>query len=226
MCGMCVLFFGVLCCVVMCGVGAGDGAQCVVWGVCVWRGLARGKPPVCRFQTSPCVGSKRFRVYRQDARMLNTQYTRKRLEPAHGDVWNLHTVRREGGFSSLFLFSLPSLVFSLSSLSATMTMITRPVGSLCVHTALTCLSVRVPVLWLIFCLANMFLSCKKQLSWHNCASFVPLEVGVVFVFFVFGCVSMCWYVLSSLCCWLPQCWCRCVGCCVVMTVQRRPKRDL
>ena len=77
-------------------------------------------------------------------------------------------------FSSLFLFSLPALVVSLSSLSATMTMITRPVGSLCVHTALTCLSDRVHVLWLIPCLANMFVSCKKQLSWHCCASLVPL----------------------------------------------------
>ena len=52
-CGMCVLCFGVvLCCVVVCGVGAGVGAQCAVCGVCgvcVWRGLARGKTP-------PCVG--------------------------------------------------------------------------------------------------------------------------------------------------------------------------
>ena len=74
-------------------------------------------------------------------------------------------------FSSLFplLSSLSSL-----SLSATMTMITRPVGSLCVHTALTCRCVRVPVLWPIPCWPNMFLSCKKQLSWSNCASLVPL----------------------------------------------------
>ena len=50
---------GVLCCVVKCGVGAGVGGQCVVCGVCVvcvWRGLARGKPSVCRFKTPPCVG--------------------------------------------------------------------------------------------------------------------------------------------------------------------------
>ena len=63
---------GVLCCVVMCGVGADVGAQCVVvvcvcvrWCVCVvcvWRGLARGKPrvsvknvSVCRFKTPACV---------------------------------------------------------------------------------------------------------------------------------------------------------------------------
>ena len=32
--------------------------------------------------------------------------------------------------------------------------------------------------------------------------------------------------LSSLCCWLRQCWRRCIGCCVVMTVQKRPKRNI
>ena len=40
---------GVLCCVVMCGVGAGVGVQCVV---CVARLGARNKN-VCRFKTSP-----------------------------------------------------------------------------------------------------------------------------------------------------------------------------
>ena len=43
----------------------------------------------------------------------------------------------------------------------------------------------------------MFVSCKKHLSWHNCASLVPLgmewhaavlEMGDVFVF---GCVWLC-----------------------------------
>ena len=58
-CVLRVLCFGVvvLCCVVMCGVGAGVGAQHVVCGVCaygVWRHLARGKPP--------CVSSKRLCV--------------------------------------------------------------------------------------------------------------------------------------------------------------------
>ena len=55
-----------------------------------------------------------------------------------------------------------------------MTMITRPVGSLCVHTALTCECVGVRVLWLIPYRANLFVSCKKQLSWYNCANLVPL----------------------------------------------------
>ena len=122
------------------------------------------------------------------------RYTRKRSEPAHGDVSNLHTKRREGRrvregggsllslFPSLFLCSVVLFPFSLSlvhssfsPLSATMTMITRPVGSLCVHTALTCLSVRVHGHWPIPCLANMFASCKKQLSWHNCGK--PRAIG-------------------------------------------------
>ena len=43
--------------------------------------------PVWRFEMYPCVGSKRFRVYRQNARMFNMcafcLYTRKSFEPAH-----------------------------------------------------------------------------------------------------------------------------------------------
>ena len=55
---------GVLCCVVMCRVGAGVGVQCVVCGVCGVCGvvcvlcvarLGTRKKPVCRFKTSPCV---------------------------------------------------------------------------------------------------------------------------------------------------------------------------
>ena len=130
---------------------------CVGCVLRVWRGLARGK--------NLCVGSKRLRVYRQNALMCYHMrafcgYTRKRFEPTHGDVLNLHTERRERGgvifylsssssipsFYSLSLFlSLPLLYHSLSlssfsslfsllsSLSATMTMIARPVGSLCTH---------------------------------------------------------------------------------------------
>ena len=75
---------------------------------------------MCRFKTSPCVGSKRLRVYRQHARMC---------------VW-------EGGwrfsslsFSLLFSLSLISSRSCLSPLSATMTMTTRQSGSLflCTH---------------------------------------------------------------------------------------------
>ena len=57
---------GVWCVVsVVCGV-------CGVWcvcGVCVARlGTLRKKKTVCRFKTSPCEGSKRLRVYRQNAK--------------------------------------------------------------------------------------------------------------------------------------------------------------
>ena len=44
--------------------------------------------PVCRFKTLPCVGSKRFRVWVQNARMFKTC---ARFEPTHGSVLNLHT---------------------------------------------------------------------------------------------------------------------------------------
>ena len=43
---------------------------------------------VCRLKTSPCVRSKRFRVYWQNARMLNTC---GRFAGTHGCVLNLHT---------------------------------------------------------------------------------------------------------------------------------------
>ena len=47
-------------------------------------------PPVCRFSTPPCVGSKRLHVYRQNARMCST---RGRFAGTHGGLSNLHTVR-------------------------------------------------------------------------------------------------------------------------------------
>ena len=43
---------------------------------------------VCRFKTLPCVPAKRAHVEHMRAFCL---YTRKRFEPTHGDVWNLHT---------------------------------------------------------------------------------------------------------------------------------------
>ena len=150
-CGCVVLCFGV--CGAVCAVVC---AWCVcnVWCVClcVWRGLARGKHPcvarlgtrknvsVCTFKTLPCVLAKRAHVEHMRAFCL---YTRRRFEPTHGDVLNLHTGSLSLSSPSLFLssfllFSLPSyfsrslslLSSLLSSLSATMTMITRPVGSL------------------------------------------------------------------------------------------------
>ena len=82
---------------------------------------------VCTFKTLQCVPAS---------------HTRKRFERTHGDVWNPHT----GPLSPLVLssFSLPSFssfvlfLFSslFSSLSVTMTMIARPVGSLFIRTTL------------------------------------------------------------------------------------------
>ena len=138
----------------------------------------------------------------------------------------------EGGVSSLLssFFFLSSVVLfirslSLLSLSATMTLITRPVGSLCVHTALTCLSVRVPVLWLIPCLANMFVSCKKQLSWYDSASLVPHGMKWACICAGNGCCV--WWCLVVLVCgnmWkyvlvcVSMCYRRCVVGCVSVSV--------
>ena len=101
---------------------------------------------VCTFKSSPCVSAKRPHVEHMRA---FCQYTRRPFECTHGGVLNLST----GGLShspllllsflSLFLrsFSLSLLSATLcsllsalfSSLSVTMKMITRPVGSLCTH---------------------------------------------------------------------------------------------
>ena len=230
-CCACVLKWLCVCVESVCGVCAGVGAQCVVCGVCgvccvcavwcvcvvcVWRGLTRGKLPVCRLKTSPCAGSKRLRVYPQNDRMCSTC---ARFAGTHGGVlnlhtetfFNLHTGRRKGSllslslstplslsssfsrpFSlslflllSLFRRSLPSFSFSFSSHFSSSLLFSLNTNdndhsssrlSLCVHTALTCESVRVRVLRSIPCLANMFTSCKKQLSWFYCASPVPLGV--------------------------------------------------
>ena len=43
---------------------------------------------MCGLKTSPCVGSKRAHVFNMRA---FCRYTRKRFEPTHGDVLNLHT---------------------------------------------------------------------------------------------------------------------------------------
>ena len=126
---------GVLCCVVMCGVGAGVGVQYVVCGVsvvCVTR-LGTRKTP-------PCVGSKRLHVHPQkrahvEHKRAFCRYTRRLFVRTHGDVLNLHTGGPSLSLSlpSFFLHSFSavfSLVFSLSSCSAPMTIITPPVGSL------------------------------------------------------------------------------------------------
>ena len=181
---MCVSLCVVLVVVLVCNVRCVVCVVCGVCGVCgaVWHAEKKNRVyaqnlPVCRFKTPPCVPAKRSHVEHMRAFCW---HTRRRFEPSHGDVLSIHTGRREGrrggggewvggwrggggergegGRGSLLslplLFSLPSLVFSL--LSATMTMITRPVGSPCVHTALTCESVRVRGPWSSPCLANMF----------------------------------------------------------------------
>ena len=185
------------------------------------------------------------------------RYTRGRFEPAHGEeggivLFSLCLSLQPSlplflssllSFSlslpsffflrlhlSLFSFSFSSLFsFSLSSfLSVTMTMITRPVGSLCVHTVSTCESVGVRVLRSIPCLANKLTlyarnncpSITVQASCHleRSGPVSVLGMGVVFVL----CLSM----MSWLCCWLRRCWRRCVGCCVVVKVQKIKKRRL
>ena len=52
------------------------------------KGEREKTPPVCRFNTPPCVGSGRLRVYRQQARMSNTCGP---VAGTHGDVLTLHT---------------------------------------------------------------------------------------------------------------------------------------
>ena len=64
----------------------------VVWCVwCVWcvlRGLARGKTPVCRLKTPPCV-VQNVPVYAGTTRTCGE--TCARFASIHGDVLNVHT---------------------------------------------------------------------------------------------------------------------------------------
>ena len=151
-CGICVSCFGVaVCCAVSLCVVLVLVLVCNVWCevsvVCgVWRGLARGKTLCVLVQNVTCA---RFAAF--------CRYTRKCLEPTHRDVggWVLFPLFLSPSLSplslslvpSLFLsscFSLSSVVLFLrslslllslfSSLSVTMTMITRPSRlSLCTH---------------------------------------------------------------------------------------------
>ena len=84
---------------------------------------------MCRSKTHPCVPAKRPHVFNMRA---VCRYTRKRSEPTHGDVSNLHAKRREGRrvregggsllslFPSLFLSSVVLFLFSLSLLSSSL----------------------------------------------------------------------------------------------------------
>ena len=76
---------------------------CFVWCVCVCVGVCgcvvvvrHAEKPVCVFITSPCVSSKRSRVYRQQAHIFYCMWaccpkTRERFEHTHLDVLNAHT---------------------------------------------------------------------------------------------------------------------------------------
>ena len=57
-----------------------------------------------------------------------------------------------------------------------MRMITRSVGALSVHTALTCFEGQSACTLTHSCRANMSASCKKQLSRYSCANLVPLRM--------------------------------------------------
>ena len=66
------------------------------WWCVVWH----RENPVCPLKTSPCVRSKRSRVYRHHAHMLKhmcawCRHTRGRFERTHLRVLNGHTARRE-----------------------------------------------------------------------------------------------------------------------------------
>ena len=153
---MCVLCFGVWClwCVVQCVACVGGGVWCVVCvgvvSVVWWRGLARGKPRVYVQNASVCTCNTR-----------TCRNTCARVAGTHGSVLNVHT----GGFTLSFLSLLSSFLFlrsrpSYFSRSLSLFSLVFPLSnddnghSSSVHTALTCLSVKVPVLWLIPCLAE------------------------------------------------------------------------
>ena len=94
MCDVRLVFWccGVLCCVVMCGIGGGVGVQCVVcgvYGVCAWCCVV--VVSVCsaawHAKKKTCVGLKRLRVYQQNARMCSTC---ARFANTHGSVLTLH----------------------------------------------------------------------------------------------------------------------------------------
>ena len=198
-CAMCGAFVSVGVCVWMCVVSA----VCCVW--CVWRGLARRKPPVCRFRTDPCMPEKRPHVFNMRA---FCQYTRKRFEPTRGDVLNLHTEKRkERGVSLLSRLLFSSLFPLLSSLSSLSDEITRPIGlSLCTHGS------DLPENQSAFTLAHSLFGehvrimqettvleklCKPRATWnevglHLCWNWV---LCLVVLLVVFGCVGMRWYAM-------------------------------
>ena len=80
------------------------------------------------------------------------------------------------------------------------------------------------------CLANMFILCKKQLSWQNCASLVQLgvkwpvsvlEMGVVFSMCLYVLVCVVFVVLLVASVLASMCWLLCGG-----TVQKKKTRSV
>ena len=108
------------CVVLTCVLGCVCGVWCVVVCVACVARLGTRKKTVCRLKTSPCVGSKRFRVCRQTRACL----THARVLPAHTEVYWTNTRRRfepthgeEGGEGVSYLSLVPSLFLFLRSSS-------------------------------------------------------------------------------------------------------------
>ena len=140
---------------------------------------------MCRFKTSPCVGSERFRVCRQNARICPTC---ARFAGTHGSVLNLHTGGgrtgvlslepshfRGGGrgfplpsFSSFVLFLFLFSFSLLSSLSNNDNDHSSSRFSLC--TQRSDLPDECQCAWAsvhsLFC-EHVHILCKKQLSWYK-----------------------------------------------------------
>ena len=95
-----VMLCVVLCGVCRCGRGVVGGRGVCLVCVCVLRHAEQTwKNPCVDSKTSPCVHSKRPRVYGHHAHMCFNmcawcQYTRGRFERTHGDVFNGHTESR------------------------------------------------------------------------------------------------------------------------------------
>ena len=247
---MCVsCFCGVVYCVLCVVLGAGVGVQCVVCGVCgvccLCGAAWHAENPVCRFQTSPCVGSKRIRVYSAKRRIVEhmrsfCQYTRRRLNLHTETFGNLHKGCLSLSLSSpsLFLLVLSSLSLFLRAFLVLFSLLFTLSNNDNDHSssrlspvytrALTCLS----VLWLIPCRTcshharnncpgiTVQTSCHLERSGHVSV----LEMGDVFVS---GCVWLCLVVLVRVVfvvLLVASVLASMRGCCAVVTVQKEKRR--
>ena len=166
-------------------------AFCVVVGVCVCGVsflLSLSKRPVCAFKTPVSCETRAFlKLHTGAPREVSPS-----LFPLLPSTLLLMSVPLLMSLSShvspsllissrMFVSSVYlCLIGSLFLCSMTMAMSTRP--ALSVHTALTCFEdLECMYLWLMPCRANMFASCKKQVSWCSCASVESL--GTKWVYF-------------------------------------------